>query len=64
MTIYYDPQSLLVSFLFRWRGTIFPLVLSDPLFWFLSTVHVVLIVVHKSLLAQNVRSHTLQPTHA
>ena len=39
MTIYYDPHELQLSFITRWKGTIFPLVLNDPMFWFLIAVH-------------------------
>ena len=31
----YDPGSFGITFLFRWQGTILPMVLSSPLFWFL-----------------------------
>ena len=40
-----------VSFLFKWDGTIFPLVLSDPLFWLLATVHAMLLAYHSHELA-------------
>ena len=43
MTISYDPGSQSVSFIVQWRGTIFPLVLSDPLFWTLFILHIVLL---------------------
>jgi hypothetical protein len=51
MTISYDAGShgLRGSVFFRWRGTIFPLVLSDPLFWMLITLHCVLLVLKHRL---------------
>lgn len=51
MTIVYNPHELKIAFIFKWRGTIFPLVLSDPMFWFLMIVHVMLLIVHGALLA-------------
>jgi len=39
MVVLYDPNEMQLSFIFRWRGTIFPLVLADPLFWVLITFH-------------------------
>ena len=45
MTIVYNPHELKIAFIFKWRGTIFPLVLSDPMFWFLMIVHVMLLIV-------------------
>ena len=53
MTILYDPQALQLTFLFRWKGTIFPLVLSDPMFWFLLIVHVALLLWDGKLLRQD-----------
>ena len=35
----YDPSAFGISFLWRWQGTIFPLVASSPLFWFLLAGH-------------------------
>ena len=43
MTIMYDPMGLQLSFLFCRRGTIFPLVFSDPMFWLLLLVHVLIL---------------------
>jgi hypothetical protein len=52
MTIIYEPSELRVSFFWKWRGTIFPLVLADPLFWFLIGNHCVLLVVQNTLVQQ------------
>ena len=51
MTILYDPNALQFTFFLRWRGTIFPLVLADPLFWFLTLVHVCLLRWEHNLLS-------------
>jgi hypothetical protein len=51
MTITYDPQKQAISFVLQWRGTIFPLVLSDPLFWLLFTTHMALLSYQKLELA-------------
>ena len=53
MTIQYNPQQLNISFLFCWRGTIFPLVLSDPMFWLLMAVHVLILHRHGMLLEED-----------
>ena len=53
MTIHYEPQNLQISFIFRWKGTIFPLVLSDPMFWFLLIVHVGLLLWDGKLLRED-----------
>lgn len=53
MTIHYDPAELQWSFIFSWRGTIFPLVLADPMFWFLLASHVALLGWHSALRAKN-----------
>lgn len=55
MTIAYDPSELQVAFILKWKGTIFPLVLADPLFWLLASVHIVL------LTYQNLSSVPLPP---
>ena len=36
----YDPSEFGITFLWRWQGTILPLVFSSPLFWFLQVAHV------------------------
>ena len=46
----YDAQNERVRFLFRWRRTLLPLVLSDPMFWVLMTVHVTFLYLENSLL--------------
>ena len=53
MVIFYDPASLSWTFLFRWRGTIFPLVLSDPMFWLLLGVHFWLLRKQTTLLEED-----------
>lgn len=50
MTIQYAPQDLQISFIMRWNGTIFPLVLNDPMFWLLLGVHVVLLYIDGKML--------------
>ena len=45
MTIQYAPEDLQITFITRWNGTIFPLVLNDPMFWLLIGVHVVLLYI-------------------
>ena len=51
MTILYDPQSLQLSFILCWKGTIFPLVIADPMFWFLIAVHAAILRWEHNLLA-------------
>ena len=36
MTVRYDPSVSFISMLFRWHGTVLPLVARKPLFWCLS----------------------------
>lgn len=52
MTVHYDPQEMQISFLLRFKGTIFPLVFSDPMFWFLIIVHLILLKWDGDLLAE------------
>ena len=52
MTIQYEPENLQISFIFRWKGTIFPLVLSDPMFWFLLITHIALLKIHADGIAE------------
>jgi hypothetical protein len=51
MTIQYRPEELRITFLVKWRGTIFPLVVADPMFWGLLLVHVCLLLWHGHQLA-------------
>lgn len=52
MTIQYDAENMHLSFVVKWGGTIFPLVLRDPLFWILMVVHFVLLHYDAWLLEQ------------
>lgn len=50
MVIQYDADELKMTFLFRWKGTIFPMVFSQPVFWVLLAVHGLLLKVDGDLL--------------
>ena len=45
----YNPDKEYVRFITRWRHTLLPMVVEDPLFWFLITSHVVLLIWQRSL---------------
>ena len=45
----YDPGSFGISFLWRWQGTILPLVAASPLFWFLLVGHAVVLTSYHQL---------------
>lgn len=45
----YDPSAFGISFLWRWQGTILPLVASSPLFWFLLLGHAVIVTAYHTL---------------
>ena len=44
MTILYNPSDAVFSVLFRFRGTIIPLVCRKPTFWVVMTIQIVLLV--------------------
>ena len=48
----YDPGESLVSTLFRWRGTLLPMVLQKPMFWSLIGVNLCLLLYHDYSLAK------------
>ena len=45
----YDPFEFGITFLFRFQGTILPLVLVSPLFWFLEAAHALMLYTYHSL---------------
>jgi hypothetical protein len=45
----YDPFEFGITFLFRYQGTILPLVLSSPLFWFLVASHIAMLWAYHSV---------------
>ena len=45
----YDPSAFGLSFLWKWQGTILPLVASSPLFWFLLIGHGVVVLMYQHL---------------
>ena len=49
-SLMYNPDQESVRFLFRWNHTLLPMVVSDPLFWFLITGHVALLLRQRALL--------------
>lgn len=42
----YDPADFGISFLWRWQGTILPLVMKSPIFWMLMTSHATMLYAH------------------
>jgi len=47
MTIYYEPQDFNeITVLFRWRGTVLPMVLCRPAVWVLVSTHVAFLYLH------------------
>jgi predicted membrane chloride channel (bestrophin family) len=48
MTIGYNPSSVtFYQVLWRWQGTLLPMVLYKPMFWFLALVHTAFICIHE-----------------
>ena len=48
----YDPGESLFNTVFRWQGTLLPMVLQKPMFWSLMGVNFSLLVYHDYLLSQ------------
>ena len=45
----YDPAEFGISFLWKWQGTVLPLVFSSPLFWFLMLAHAICLAAYHYL---------------
>ena len=49
MTITYDAGAPFYRTLFRWKGSVFQLVICRPLFWLMLLIHIVLLIVDRNL---------------
>ena len=49
MTILYDPTDPFYRTLFRWKGSVFSLVICRPLFWVMLLIHLALLIVDRNL---------------
>lgn len=50
----YDPSEYGIRFLWKWQGTIWPLVMSSPLFWFLIMAHLCFLYMYWFLRDHNI----------